>query len=177
MPLVVSLADCTHRAPHSHRWNIVRKLPVHRKSQRSVRLQWQDFIARYEARYHQKPDHFAALAYDQMRILLDAICRAGLNKGRIRDALTGLTSYKGVTGDMIFDPNCKNIALYSSAIFTTVRSSTRASPCRGRTPRSGKIAFGPWAPSRTARRQPVCRLASSARTQTTSCIPPKLRRL
>lgn len=71
---------------------------------------WLDFVARYEARYHEKPDHFAALAYDQMRILLDAICRAGLNKGRIRDALTGLTSYQGVTGDMIFDPNCKNIA-------------------------------------------------------------------
>ncbi len=71
---------------------------------------WQDFNTRYEARYHEKPDHFAALAYDQMRILLGAICRAGLNRGRIRDALTGLTSYKGVTGDMIFDPNCKNIA-------------------------------------------------------------------
>jgi len=73
-------------------------------------LRWLDFQGRYEARYHEKPDHFAALAYDQMRILLDAICRAGLNKGRIRDALTGLTSFKGVTGDMIFDPNCKNIA-------------------------------------------------------------------
>jgi branched-chain amino acid transport system substrate-binding protein len=71
---------------------------------------WLDFVARYEARYHQKPDHFAALAYDQMQILLIAICRAGLNKGRIRDALTGLTSYQGVTGDMVFDPNCKNIA-------------------------------------------------------------------
>jgi len=71
---------------------------------------WLDFVARYEARYHEKPDHFAALAYDQMQILLEAICRAGLNKGRIRDALTGLTSYSGVTGDMVFDPNCKNIA-------------------------------------------------------------------
>jgi ABC-type branched-subunit amino acid transport system substrate-binding protein len=71
---------------------------------------WLDFVSRYETRYHEKPDHFAALAYDEMRILLDAICRAGLNKGRIRDALTGLTSHKGVTGDMTFDPNCKNIA-------------------------------------------------------------------
>ena len=42
--------------------------------------------------------------------MAEAICRAGLNKGRIRDALTGLTSYRGVTGDMVFDPNCKNIA-------------------------------------------------------------------
>jgi len=73
-------------------------------------LRWLDFNARYEARFQEKPDHFAALAYDAMRILLDAICRAGLNRGRIRDALTGVTSYKGVTGDMVFDPNCKNIA-------------------------------------------------------------------
>jgi branched-chain amino acid transport system substrate-binding protein len=71
---------------------------------------WLDFVARYEARYHEKPDHFAALAYDEMRVLIDAICRAGLNRGRIRDALTGLTAYKGVTGNMTFDPNCKNIA-------------------------------------------------------------------
>ena len=71
---------------------------------------WQDFNKRYEARFHEKPDHFAALAYDAMQVLLNAICRAGLNKGRIRDALTGVTNYKGVTGDMIFDPNCKNIA-------------------------------------------------------------------
>jgi phosphoribosylcarboxyaminoimidazole (NCAIR) mutase len=33
-----------------------------------------------------------------------------LNKGRIRDALTATQTYKGVTGDMVFDPNCKNIA-------------------------------------------------------------------
>jgi branched-chain amino acid transport system substrate-binding protein len=71
---------------------------------------WLDFVSRYEARFHEKPDHFAALAYDAMQILLNAICRAGLNKGRIRDALTAMESYKGVTSDMVFDPNCKNIA-------------------------------------------------------------------
>jgi ABC-type branched-subunit amino acid transport system substrate-binding protein len=71
---------------------------------------WQEFSTRYEARFHEKPDHFAALAYDQMQILLQAICRAGLNRGRIRDALTATENYKGVTGDMVFDPNCKNIA-------------------------------------------------------------------
>jgi branched-chain amino acid transport system substrate-binding protein len=71
---------------------------------------WLDFNARYEARFHESPDHFAALAYDQMQILLETICRAGLNRGRIRDALTGLENHKGVTGDMVFDPNSKNIA-------------------------------------------------------------------
>lgn len=78
---------------------------------------WLDFVARYEARYHEKPEQFAALAYDQMQILLKAICRAGLNKGRIRDALTGLETYNGVTGEMIFDPNCKNISpMYLASI-------------------------------------------------------------
>ena len=71
---------------------------------------WREFNANYEAQFHEKPDHFAALAYDAMQVLLKAICQAGLNKGRIRDALTGVTAYNGVTGDMVFDPNCKNIA-------------------------------------------------------------------
>jgi hypothetical protein len=71
---------------------------------------WLEFNAHYEARFHEKPDHFAALAYDAMQVLLNAICRAGLNRGRIRDVLTGTETYKGVTGEMVFDPNCKNIA-------------------------------------------------------------------
>ena len=71
---------------------------------------WQEFNARFETRFREKPDHFAALAYDAMQILLNAICRAGLNRGRIRDALAGTESYKGVTGDMVFDPNSKNIS-------------------------------------------------------------------
>src|SRR5580765_7961608 len=71
---------------------------------------WREFNAQYEARYHEKPDHFAALAYDAMQILLNAICRAGLNRGRIRDVLAGTESYQGVTVDMVFDPNSKNIS-------------------------------------------------------------------
>jgi len=71
---------------------------------------WLDFNNRFDAAYHEKPDHFAALAYDAMQILLQSICRAGLNRGRIRDALTGVENYQGVTGEMVFDPNCKNVS-------------------------------------------------------------------
>jgi branched-chain amino acid transport system substrate-binding protein len=71
---------------------------------------WLDFNSRFDVRYHEKPDHFAALAYDAMQVLLQSICRAGLNRGRIRDALTSVENYKGVTGEMVFDPNCKNIS-------------------------------------------------------------------
>jgi ABC-type branched-subunit amino acid transport system substrate-binding protein len=70
---------------------------------------WVAFQQRFRARHKTPPDTFAALAYDTMNILLRAICEAGLNRGRIRDALTGLERYKGVTGEMVFDPNCKNI--------------------------------------------------------------------
>lgn len=82
---------------------------------------WRDFNARYAAEFHQSPDHFAALAFDAMNILLNAICRAGLNRGRIRDALTGTRSYRGVTGEKIFDPNCKNI---SPMFLATVKHGT-----------------------------------------------------
>lgn len=81
------------------------------------RKRWIDFNDRFQAQYHEKPDHFAALAYDAMNILLRAICEAGLNRGRIRDTLTGMTRYEGATGEMVFDPNCKNIApLYLATV-------------------------------------------------------------
>jgi ABC-type branched-subunit amino acid transport system substrate-binding protein len=71
---------------------------------------WLDFSRRFEARFHEPPEQFAALAYDAMNALLDAICAAGLNRARIHDALAGLEQYDGVTGHMIFDPNQKNVA-------------------------------------------------------------------
>ncbi len=71
---------------------------------------WTDFQRRYEAAYRAKTDAFSALAFDTMNILLDAIGRAGLNRGGIRNALYGLEKYRGVTGEMTFDPNAKNIA-------------------------------------------------------------------
>jgi branched-chain amino acid transport system substrate-binding protein len=71
---------------------------------------WLDFNRRYEARFHEKPEQFAALAYDAMNALLDSICKAGLNRARIHDALADIQEYDGVTGHMIFDPNQKNVA-------------------------------------------------------------------
>ncbi len=71
---------------------------------------WVDFQKRFTAAYHAKVDMFSSLGFDTMNILLQSICQAGLNRGRIRDALYGLERYKGVTGEMVFDPNAKNIA-------------------------------------------------------------------
>ncbi|WP_348264737.1 ABC transporter substrate-binding protein [Telmatobacter sp. DSM 110680] len=71
---------------------------------------WLDFNARFESRFHEKPEQFASLAYDAMNALLDSICRAGLNRARIHDALADIADYDGVTGHMTFDPNQKNVA-------------------------------------------------------------------
>jgi hypothetical protein len=70
---------------------------------------WTGFVSRFEKRFAKKPEAFASLAFDAMNILLDAVCLAGLNRGLIRDALAARESYKGVTGEMAFDPNSKNI--------------------------------------------------------------------
>jgi branched-chain amino acid transport system substrate-binding protein len=70
---------------------------------------WLAFKNRFAKRFERQPEVFASLAYDTMNILLQAICRAGLSRGLIRDALAGLETYKGVTSEMVFDPNSKNI--------------------------------------------------------------------
>jgi len=70
---------------------------------------WVDFQKRYEAKFNSKVDAFSSLSYDTMNALLGAVCRAGLNRGIIRDALYSITEYDGVTGHMKFDPNAKNI--------------------------------------------------------------------
>ena len=67
-------------------------------------------IAALKTRFHEKPEQFASLAYDAMNTLLDSICKAGLNRARIHDALADIETYDGVTGHMVFDPNQKNVA-------------------------------------------------------------------
>jgi branched-chain amino acid transport system substrate-binding protein len=72
--------------------------------------QWASFNQRFAAQYGEKPEQFAALAYDAMNILLESICRAGLNRARIQDALDQVYAYDGVTGHMVFDPLNKNVS-------------------------------------------------------------------
>ena len=71
---------------------------------------WLDFNRRFQARFREKPEQFASMAFDTMNALLDSICKAGLNRARIHDALADIEQYDGVTGHMIFDPNQKNVA-------------------------------------------------------------------
>jgi branched-chain amino acid transport system substrate-binding protein len=63
----------------------------------------QAFIKAYEAAYGKTPDDVAALTYDSFGLLFQAIQAAGkIDRQAVRDALTAITLYEGVTGNMQF---------------------------------------------------------------------------
>jgi len=59
----------------------------------------QKFVGDFNSRYNIKPDALAALGYDAMRVLADAIKRAGTTNGpKLRDAIAATKDFPGVTG-------------------------------------------------------------------------------
>jgi ABC-type branched-subunit amino acid transport system substrate-binding protein len=67
------------------------------------------FQNNYKERFGIEPDVFAAHAYDGMNITIDAIEAKGLNKTLIRDYLTDLKTYDGVTGEIVFDATWNDV--------------------------------------------------------------------
>jgi branched-chain amino acid transport system substrate-binding protein len=67
----------------------------------------QNFVTNYRQRYQNlTPDAHAALAYDAMRFLADAMQRAGSTEGpQLRDALATTKNFRGVTGVISMDAN------------------------------------------------------------------------
>lgn len=67
----------------------------------------QKFVQEYKQRYgNLQPDAHAALAYDAMRVLADAITRAhSTDPAKLRDALAQTKDFLGMTGVISIDPN------------------------------------------------------------------------
>ena len=58
----------------------------------------QNFVKNYRSRFGKEPDAIAALAYDSVKVLADALTRAGSTEGpKLRDAIAA-TDVAGVTG-------------------------------------------------------------------------------
>jgi len=73
----------------------------------------QAYVAGFQKRYNDTPNFHAALAYDSIHILADAIKRAGsLDRGAIRDALAATRDYQGLTGAITFTPDRDAIKSY-----------------------------------------------------------------
>jgi len=61
------------------------------------------FAVRYEAAYGHPPDYAAAQSYDAVRLLVEAVRRAGPNRSRVLDAVRALSPWRGVTGEHRWD--------------------------------------------------------------------------
>ncbi len=66
----------------------------------------QNFVKKYQDKYHAVPDAMAALGYDAARILADAIKRAGsTDSSALRKAIAETKDFPGVTGHITIDEN------------------------------------------------------------------------
>ncbi|MBN2476334.1 MAG: ABC transporter substrate-binding protein [Pirellulales bacterium] len=61
------------------------------------------FVATFQDRFGRSPDYAAAHAYDAVRLLIDAMDKAGLNRARIRDAVRELSPWSGVSAEVKWD--------------------------------------------------------------------------
>lgn len=68
-----------------------------------------NFVDAFEKKYNEKPDAWAALSYDAIGIVAEAIAEVGTDRTAIRDYVASLNSpenaYEGVTGMTYFDEN------------------------------------------------------------------------
>jgi len=61
------------------------------------------FRKHYQERFGEPPNAYAAHSYDGTQMVIEAIRRAGLNRYRIRDVLSEMRHWDGVTGEIIMD--------------------------------------------------------------------------
>lgn len=61
----------------------------------------QNFVGKFRTKYNETPDAIAALSYDAVRILLNAIRRTGTTEGpKLRNAIAATKEFDGVTGSI-----------------------------------------------------------------------------
>lgn len=64
-----------------------------------------DFSAKYEAKYKEKPNTFTAHAYDALKILVEAIKKAGTtDPEKLRSAIENTKDYLGLDGQFSYSP-------------------------------------------------------------------------
>ncbi|MDH3628628.1 MAG: ABC transporter substrate-binding protein [Acidobacteriota bacterium] len=71
---------------------------------------WLGFTRRYRERFGADPDAFAAYGYDAARLVFETVRTQGLNRARIRDGLSAVREYDGVTGTIHLDATSNNVS-------------------------------------------------------------------
>ena len=112
----------------------------------------QKFVADYKARYNVAPDALAALGYDSMKVLADAIKRAGTTENtKLRDAIAQTKDFPGVTGKITIDKDRNAVKpavvlkLENSKFVyeTTIYPEGSTPPVTSTAPSSGTSTAGP----------------------------------
>jgi branched-chain amino acid transport system substrate-binding protein len=115
----------------------------------------QKFVADYKARYNISPDALAALGYDSMKVLADAIKRAGSTENtKLRDAIAQTKDFPGVTGKISIDKDRNAVKpavvlkLENSKFVyeTTIAPEGSTPPATSTSPASGTATAGAPAP-------------------------------
>jgi branched-chain amino acid transport system substrate-binding protein len=64
----------------------------------------QDFVGKYRRRNNNEtPDHYAAQAYDAVKLIASVVRRGGRTPAALRSGLQGVRRFPGVTGEITFD--------------------------------------------------------------------------
>lgn len=75
------------------------------------------FLARHQARYQVAPNGLSALTYDSVRLIADALTRAGaVDRTALRRALAATRDFPGITGRTSI--NARRDAVKEAAIMT-----------------------------------------------------------
>ncbi len=103
----LDVEHCLENACFSNHFSPTSSLPAAKK-----------FVTLYEKTYDQPPDDIAALTYDAMLLLSEAIVRAGSsNRLSVREAMSRIENFSGVTGDFYYCQGSHD-PLKSLVIFT-----------------------------------------------------------
>ena len=80
----------------------------------------QNFVAKYKAKYKNVlPDAYAALGYDALKLLADAVTRAGgTDSAKLKDAIAQTKDFPGVSGKITISPD-RNAQ--KSAVIITIK--------------------------------------------------------
>jgi branched-chain amino acid transport system substrate-binding protein len=63
------------------------------------------FITKYKAMYNAEPTYYAALGYDNISILIEALKKVNYNTKKVKESLYSIKNFMGVTGEISFDKN------------------------------------------------------------------------
>ena len=153
------------------------------------------FNAAYEAEYGNPPEAvFAALGYDGIKLMADAITRAGTIDGAaVRDALAATQGFEGVTGTISYEPGSPDPVEVGRADRGRRRQeqSPRDRRARGGSGGVGNLVFpsfgtprdakkplsrrdgrGVWGEGRCRRSRPHCHCSTPAKTSFNASVSP-----